>query len=98
MNNVSRSVYQKLKEENKRLVKDIRILCEEGIPSFDQIMLIKKYRDKFRKEKEFNDLIKQACSMHIKNNPDDPAVIAYHKINEKIKAAQKESDPSYPNN
>ena len=81
MSNVSRSVYQKLKEENKRLMKDIRILCEDGIPSFDQIMLIKKYRDQFRKEKEFNDLIKSAFRNYIKNNPEDPAVKAFHKIN-----------------
>lgn len=92
MSNVSRSVYQKLKEENKRLMKDIRILCEDGIPSFEQIMLIKKYRSQFKKEKEFNNMIKLACQNHIKNNPDDPAVKAYHEINEKIRIQQMEKE------
>ena len=57
MSAISRSIYQKLKEENKRLIKDIRILVSTDI-TIEQYRTIKKWRDKFKKEIEFNDLMR----------------------------------------
>jgi hypothetical protein len=59
MSAVSRSVYQKLKEENKRLLKDIKLLTYSSYESPDRILCIKKWRDKFRQEEEFNNTIKK---------------------------------------
>lgn len=55
MNNISRSVYQKVKEENKKLLNNIKLLVEET-PSADKIICIVKWRDFFKKENEFNNL------------------------------------------
>lgn len=62
MSNVSRSVYQKVKEENKKLLKEIELLVQET-PSAEKIVCITKWREFFRKEKEFNDLLKSALSV-----------------------------------
>jgi hypothetical protein len=67
MSNVSRSVYQKVKEENKKLLNDIKLLVHET-PSAEKIICITKWRDFFRKEKEFNDLIYLALHSHEDND------------------------------
>lgn len=91
MSNISRSVYQKLKEENKSLINDIKILVERRImASPEKILVISKWRNKFDQENKFNDMLKEHAKSYIKNNPDDPAVKAFHKINEKIKNLPQE--------
>ncbi len=56
---VSRSTYQKLKEENKKLLSDIRILTESGFPSADKIMTLAKWRKKFEEDREFYVMLKE---------------------------------------
>jgi hypothetical protein len=52
---VSRSVYQKLAEENKRLLRDLKTICTGDI--FESITLRIHYREKFKKEEKFwNDI------------------------------------------
>jgi hypothetical protein len=54
MSSVSRSVYQKLKEENKRLLKDIRILTDQEYSlSVQRLLVINKWRETFKKEQDF---------------------------------------------
>lgn len=59
MSKVSRSVYQKVKEENKKLLSDIKLLVQET-PSADKIICITKWREIFKKEREFNDFLYSA--------------------------------------
>lgn len=59
---VSRSVYQKVAEENKRLKADIRILTQSGV-SAEKILLIKQWREKFKKDKDLNELIREMITM-----------------------------------
>lgn len=84
MSKVSRSVYQKVAEENKRLMSDIKILTEEGFPSAEKILLVSKWRNHFQKEREFNEFMRLAVRDYIKKNPNDPAVIATKEIQEKV--------------
>lgn len=48
MSNVSRSVYQKLKEENKRLIEDIRILVKPGLEDAKKLKIIKIWQLHFK--------------------------------------------------
>ena len=56
MSNVSRSVYQKVKEENKRLIADIKIMSQEST-TVEKIECILKWREKFKKDDEFIGLL-----------------------------------------
>ena len=50
MSNISRSVFQKLKEENKRLINDIKILVEREFPPSDvKVLVTNKWRKKFKR-------------------------------------------------
>lgn len=50
---VSRSVYQKVVEENKRIKREIAILVgEKRIPSFEKIKVIASWRKKFKEERD----------------------------------------------
>jgi len=71
MSKVNRSTYQKAVEENKKLIADIKILVEDGLPSAEKILCIAKWREKFKKEKEFNSLMKQAARQYIKDHADE---------------------------
>ena len=54
---VSRSVYQKAKEENKRLLADIKVMaCGE---CFDAIQLRIKWRKIFEKKEQFEKTIRE---------------------------------------
>lgn len=53
---VSRSVYQKLAEENKRLLKDLRTICLGEMT--ESLMTRIHWREKFKKEDKFWDDIK----------------------------------------
>jgi aryl carrier-like protein len=65
---VSRSTYQKLAEENKKLLKDIKILTQEGLPSVDKIMTLKKWREKFKQDNYIRDLIFSVLNCGAKEN------------------------------
>lgn len=63
---VLRSTYQKLAEENKKLLNDIRILSEEGFSTVERIRTLAKWRKKFKADKEFVKTLKQ-FSKHFVN-------------------------------
>lgn len=66
---VSRAVYQKLAEENKKLKADLKLICfnsdsEDAQDAFD------KWRDHFKKEADFNSLMKDVCQNYLKEHPE----------------------------
>lgn len=65
MSKVSRSVYQKLKEENNRLTKDLRDITVK----YDKAVF-KRWRDKFSQDDEFNLLLKKVCSEYLEKHPE----------------------------
>lgn len=70
MSSVSRSVYQKVCEENKRLKADIKILVESygDAPAYIETLL--KWRKVFRKQKEFNVFMKEAAIQYLEKHPE----------------------------
>ena len=75
---VSRSVYQKLAEENIKLKRDIIVLAHEKYAcSFQRIMLIRKWREVFEQEEEFDELLRAYAKEWIEEHPDSiPAQVA----------------------
>lgn len=72
MSKVKRSVYQKVCEENKRLIKDIRLLVKDGyLPDPEKILCTAKWRTKFQKEKELHDMLRIAAKRYIKEHADE---------------------------
>jgi len=68
---VSRSTYQKVCEENKKLLIDIKILTDEKMAlSAEKIFTVKKWRDKFAKDKAFNEMLVIACKQYLKEHPE----------------------------
>jgi hypothetical protein len=63
---VSRSTYQKLAEENKRLIADIRILVDEN-PSIEKVQTTLKWHNKFKEGKEFGDWLKSIIADDLKS-------------------------------
>lgn len=68
MSKVSRSVYQKVCEEKKKLLADIEILVMEGLTAEGVLCKI-KWKRKFREDIIFNAAMKCAAIQHVKNNP-----------------------------
>jgi len=72
MSSVSRSVYQKLKEENKRLLNDIKTLT---YPKFEypphRIIIKEKWCKYFEKENQFHELMRAASKQYIKDHADE---------------------------
>ena len=58
MSSVSRSVYQKLKEENKRLMNDIFIITMKPL-TLESINVRSKWKKKFTEDQEFNQLLRE---------------------------------------
>ena len=79
MSKVSRSTYQKLKEENKRLLKDIKHLVDPNW-GMDRLATQKKWQEHFDKEKEFNSLMKDVATLYMEQNPNDPIVKAVKSL------------------
>ena len=65
---ISRSIFQKKVEENKRLLRDIRIMATE--PGIKAILLRMKWRDRFRKDAALNDLIKTMAKKYFIDHPE----------------------------
>lgn len=69
---VSRAVFQKVAEENKRLKLQLRILCLE--PGVNAIKLRMELRDKFKKEdgmnQAINDVLKVVARKFFKDHPE----------------------------
>ncbi len=72
MSSVSRSVYQKLKEENKRLIADIFVLVQpfDLHKNIDKILITSKWRKKFEEEEALNKVLKEACLEYLKRHPE----------------------------
>ncbi len=68
MSKVSRSVYQKLKEENKKLLRDIKTLV--GPVNKNRINTFRRWQNYFRNEKEFNTMMKEVATKIILKNPE----------------------------
>ena len=71
MSDVKRSTYQKVVEDNKKLLVDIKVLVSEKTPVIKKIRLTKEWREKFNKEDEFNKMMKEIAVEYIKNNPEE---------------------------
>jgi hypothetical protein len=60
---VTRSTYQKVVEENKKLLNDIRILVQERSyqipPPVEKLLVIEKWRTKFAQDRELVDMLQQ---------------------------------------
>lgn len=60
MSNVSRSTYQKVVEENKKLLADIKVLVGEH--SVERAILRAKWTDKFKDQEAFGNLLKEVAT------------------------------------
>jgi len=70
MSAVSRSIYQKVCEENKRLKADIKILVESHGDAPAYIETILKWRKVFREQKQFNVFMKEAAIRYLEQHPE----------------------------
>jgi hypothetical protein len=69
MSRVSRSVYQKLKEENKRLLHDLFIISMRPVtPEATEVRM--KWKKKFEEEIAFNKLLRDVCLEYLKKHPE----------------------------
>lgn len=68
MSKVKRSTYQKVVEENKRLINDIRTLVD-GVPPA-KILCSIKWKEKFKEEREFQEAMKEAARLYVKKHTD----------------------------
>lgn len=89
MSKVKRSTYQKVVEENKRLVADIRVLVKDHNPEPPSIhefaKTVIKWRDKFHEEREFNRLIKNACIKYFEEHPEEHPELKIKSSNTDVK-------------
>lgn len=69
MSSVSRSVYQKLKEENKRLLADILVLTDP-MPDEKFMPVLKRWRKHFQEQREFDQMLKEVVAEYIKEHPE----------------------------
>lgn len=67
MSKVSRSVYQKLAEENKRLMKDIKTLTTG--PMLERIKLKIKWANHFKQRDDLNAALKAVAQGYFKEHP-----------------------------
>jgi len=70
MSAVSRGVYQKVCEENKRLKADIKklVMSYESAPEYLETLL--KWRKCFKNEDAFNILMREAGTQYLKEHPE----------------------------
>jgi hypothetical protein len=69
MSSVSRSVYQKLVEENKRLKADIWQMVLR--PVYGETILLKiKWKERFEKDQELRQALHEYAVQYVKDNPD----------------------------
>lgn len=73
MSQVSRSVYQKVCEENKKLLKDIYILTGDIVDSstmWEYMNVRTKWREKFTQDRELRELLHKAAIEYVKEHPE----------------------------
>jgi len=71
MTKISRSVFQKVVEENKQLKRDIRILVDHGVIMSKRMKIAHKWREIFRKETEFGRILAEAAKKFFEDNKDE---------------------------
>jgi hypothetical protein len=72
MSKVSRGVYQKLSEENKRLKADLRTIVMAKKPfTPHEIETLTKYRKQFQENDAFNEIMKGFASDYIRQHPEE---------------------------
>lgn len=72
MSKVSRSIYQKVVEENKRLRADLKIIVMAQKPLSDlEKETIVKYRKEFQQQDYFNLLMKEVASKYVAEHPEE---------------------------
>jgi len=69
MSSVSRSVYQKLAEENKRLKKDIYLLVMKPYSGLSVNARAEWYK-KFKQDQELAQMLHDYAVQYVKDNPD----------------------------
>lgn len=69
MSNISRSEYQKVVEENKRLKGDIKLLVSPGL-SPEKVLCYSKWRQAIQREEDFNKTMKIVAKRYIEENKD----------------------------
>jgi len=67
---VSRSVYQKQVEENRRLLADIYVLVMSKGVSPERIIVKDKWERKFTAERELREVLSEYAVQYVKDNPD----------------------------
>ena len=70
MTKVSRSAYQKLKEENKRLMADLKLICHTDVRDNSDWECQGKWFEYFKKEAEFNAMTKEVAVAYLKEHPE----------------------------
>jgi hypothetical protein len=65
---ISRSVYQHAVEQNKKLLRDIRIMVMER--GWKSLMVRIKWKDKFKHDTEMNNLIRTVAKKYIADHPE----------------------------
>lgn len=65
MSNISRSVYQKVAQENKRLKADIKMLVWVTSPE-DESRVFRKWYKYFKKEHDFHKMMKEIVGAKLK--------------------------------
>lgn len=66
---VSRSAYQRLAEENKKLKADLKIICFDDL-SADTIIVRRKWHQYFEKEITFNSMMKEFATEYLELHPE----------------------------
>lgn len=66
---VSRSVYQKVCEENRRLRQDLYTLVMRPVTG-ESILVRGRWKDQFEKEKELAKVLHDYAEQYVKDNPD----------------------------
>ena len=69
MTTVSRSTYQKVVEENKRLKADIKILVKRKTAS-EILDVTRKWSKIFKEEEQLHSCLKQAAEQYFKDHPE----------------------------
>ncbi len=65
---ITRSVYQKVCEEKKKLIEDIKIMSSEAM-SYKKIFTIQKWRGHFNRDDSFRLMMKGLAKQYFKKNP-----------------------------
>ena len=68
MSKINRSTYQKVCEENKRLLLDIQTLV--GKPSIEKVTVTEKWRSKFSQDSKLQKVLQQAATEYLKEHPE----------------------------